>query len=94
MGCVKCCKTVILWRGCHGNSVSWVSRVPVQRVIPVAECWSTMGVGWGGGVAPTMHAAIFLSRSRDDAKQPWCFSERGREPCEQQFTQERLSHQP
>lgn len=31
-----CCKTVILWLGCHGNSISWVSHVPVQHVIPVA----------------------------------------------------------
>lgn len=45
VGGVICCKTVILWLGCHGNSVSWVSHVPVQRVIPVAPRWRVRGEG-------------------------------------------------
>lgn len=50
MGGVICCKTVILWLGCHGNSVSWVSHVPVQRVIPVAARWRVRHEGGEGGL--------------------------------------------
>lgn len=29
VGGVVCCKIVILWLGCHGNSLDWVSHVPL-----------------------------------------------------------------
>lgn len=36
VGGVVCCKIVILWLGCHGNSMGWVSHVPLLCVISVA----------------------------------------------------------
>lgn len=46
---VVCCKIVILWLGCHGNSMGWVSHVPLLCVIFVAAGWCAQGQRrWGG----------------------------------------------
>lgn len=56
-----CCKTVILWLGCHGNSISWVSHVPVQHVIPVAA-HNALRWGWDGmGVAPSSIPPFYVT---------------------------------
>lgn len=68
VGGVICCKTVILWLGCHGNSVSWVSHVPVQSVIPVAACWCKRSGGRGRSSILT----TILSHPWEYDKQPMC----------------------
>lgn len=43
VGVVACCKIVILWLGCHGNSVGMASHVPLLCVISVAAGWCAQG---------------------------------------------------
>lgn len=51
-------KTVIPWLGCHGNSVSRVCHVPLQRVIREAGGWRG---GGGGGGGLLLHAYLHLN---------------------------------
>lgn len=53
MGGVRRCRTVlILWLRRHGNTVRWVSHVPVQRVIPVATRYGMGGRGPAAACRP------------------------------------------